>query len=197
AHHGHGHRGRSSHLRGHLGHVTRVAAYGSYAWRNWKQNHHWTTSGAPADPLGAGNTQLLSNLAVTPKAFYDVRKNITQASGAVSSLADVSGAGTYGPALVQATPANQPTWDGTTINFDGLASPNSDFLLSTSAIAGLDLSTQLTVALVLDLQAAGSAVVPLQIGAAANASPWMRLNGLVTTHILAVNTNSHGTPVSS
>ena len=124
--------------------MTLVAPYGSYAWRNWKQNHHWTTSGAPADPLGAGNTALISNLGVTPFLFRDVRKNLSLSGSSVTSLADIKGDGTYGAALVQATSTKQPTWDGTFIQFSGAASPNNQFLLSTSAVTGFDLSLQMT-----------------------------------------------------
>lgn len=93
-----------------------------------------------ADPLGAGNTPLLAALGVTPLVFRDVRRNLTVAGGVVSSLADVKGDGTYGPAWVQPTGTKQPTWDGTTINCDGV----DDFLVSAAATPGVDLSLPLT-----------------------------------------------------
>lgn len=140
--------------------MTRIAEYGSAAWRRWKHDHHWAAVGT-VDPLGAGNTALIgaSGLNVTPLAFYDVRKNITLATG-VSSLGDVSGAGTYGPALVQATTTQQPTWNGTTINFDG----STQWLLSATSVAGLLLSNALTVALVADVSGAAGGTAFYEVG---------------------------------
>lgn len=110
---------------------------------NWHGDTHGRSLGmlapsTPADPLGAGNTalvQALTTAGFTPITFHDIRQNRTVATG-VSSLLDVKGDGTYGPALVQATTTKQPAWDGTTANFDGV----DDFLLSASALAALDLS---------------------------------------------------------
>lgn len=151
--------------------MTRAAPYGSAAWRAWKHDHHWAAGGgAPADPLGAGNTALIgaSGLNVTPLAFYDVRKNLTVASGTASSLADVSGVGTYGPALNQATQAAQPTWDGTTLNFDGV----NDFMLSASTVTGLDISTIITMVLVADIQTTVTSKTAAAIGASGGVSPF-------------------------
>ena len=122
---------------------------------------------APADPLGAGNTALISasGLNVTPLAFYDVRKNLTVAGGTASSLADVSGVGTYGAAIVQATQADQPAWDGTVLTFGG-----ATFMLTGSAITGLDLSGTLTVALVADVPSLSGGVA-VAIGAASGGTP--------------------------
>lgn len=105
-------------------------------WYCYRQN-----GTIPFDPLGAGNTQLLSDLGITPVAFHDVRS--LKATGATASLADVSGAGTYGPALVQGTPANQPTFDGTYLNFNGAGQ-----CLVGSAMAGLTLSAPVTLAII-------------------------------------------------
>lgn len=113
-----------------------------------------------SDPLGKGNTQLLNSLAVTPKAFYDVRKNLSQSGGNVSSLLDVSGAGTYGPSLTP--PSTAPTWDGTVINTNA-----TSYLKSSSTITGADVSTQLTVVYVGDW------------GATAGKVPWELGNGAV------------------
>jgi hypothetical protein len=101
-------------------------------------------SSAPVDPLGAGNTALLAALAVTPILFHDVRS--LGATGAIGSLPDVSGVSAlYGGALTQGTGADQPTWNGTTLNFDGA----NDSLVSAS-LAALDISTSLSLALVAD-----------------------------------------------
>jgi len=171
--------------------VTRVAAYGSYAWRNWKQNHHWTTSGAPADPLGAGNTQLLSDLAVTPKVFHDVRKSLALSGSTPTALGDVSGVGTYGPSLTVS--GSGMTWDGTTLKTNG-----TGYLLSASAVTGLDLSTQITIALIADIGDKAGGAVPLQIGAAANAAPWLRLNNASGTGVpITINSSSHGAGTAS
>lgn len=139
-----------------------------------------SSSSAPVDPLGAGNTALIAALGVTPLGFWDVRKNLTSAAGAVSSLADVSGAGTYGPALVQATGAKQPAWDGTTINFDGV----SQYLLSATTVTGLDLSTPLTSVLIADVQSTTNARIAAVIGAAAAGAPNWRVPGVVTGPLL-------------
>jgi len=167
--------------------VTRAAVYGSAAWRAWKHDHHWATTPPSGDPLGAGNTALLSNLAVTPLAFYDVRKNLTLNGSNVSSLGDVSGAGTYGPALVQATSGNQPPWDGTTINFSGGA--GGDYLLAGSTVAGLDLSTHLTMVLVADIQSTTTGAFAAVVGAAAAGNPQWRIDTL-TGPVIGVNDQS-------
>lgn len=127
---------------------------------------------ASVDPLGAGNTALLgaSGLDVTPFGFWDVRRNLTIVSGTASALGDVKGDGTYGPALAQATAANRPAWDGTTLNFDGV----NDSLLSQSAIPGLDLSLNpcaYTDVIVADVGATAIKVVG-SIGAASGTPAW-------------------------
>lgn len=96
------------------------------------------------DPLGAGNTKLMSDLGVTPFLFRDVRQGLSLSGSNVTSLPDVSGIGTYGPALAPPLSTNQPTWDGTFIQFSGAASPNNQYLRSSSAVTGLDLSLQMT-----------------------------------------------------
>lgn len=169
---------------------------------NWHGDTHGRSLGmlapvVPADPLGAGNTALQTALGVTPLGWWDVRQNLTTASGAASSLADVKGDGTYGPALVQATGANQPTWDGTTLNFSGAVTPNNQFLVSASAATGLDLSTQLTVALIVDGQTATTTAVLANIGAAAGGSPWWRVSELGTGGAFITNTSTHGAALSS
>lgn len=96
--------------------------------------------GRGSDPLGEGNTQLIADLGVTPLGLWDVRKNLTlDGSGNASSLVDV----VNGIDAAQATSTKRPAWDGTTLKFDGV-----DDVLLTSALASLDLSQPITVALV-------------------------------------------------
>lgn len=121
--------------------------------------------GSAKDPLGAGNTTLISALAVTPVVFYDVRKNLTLSGSNVTSLKDVSGAGTYGPIL---NGNSTPTWDGTLINTNG-----TSYLLSASTATGLDLSLGVTVVIVCSTTAAVGKVY-WAIGAAAGATPYVR-----------------------
>jgi len=161
--------------------VTRAAVYGSAAWRRWKHDHHWAAS-AQSDPLGTGNTALISSLGVTPIFFYDVRKNLTLSGSNVSSLKDVKGDGTYGPSLTP--PGTAPTWDGVTITTTG------GILISSSTITGLDLSAQLTVAMIAD--AGGSAGTDFwQIGPTAAGTPNWR--GQVKTGNLFLTSTSTNT----
>lgn len=134
--------------------MTRAAPYGSAAWRAWKHDHHWGST-ATVDPLGAGNTTLISALGVTPFAFYDRRKNLALSGSNVTSLKDVKGDGTYGPTLAPPLTTNQPTWDGSQINFSGGVSPNNQYLVTASTLSALDLSTQLTFAFVGTLSGTG------------------------------------------
>ena len=107
--------------------------------------------GGAVDPLGAGNTKLLSDLGITPVAFHDVRK--LGASGAIASLPDVSGGMTYGGPLTQGTGGNQPTFDGTYLNFNG-----SGQCLVGSAMAALTLSAPVTLALIAQIPNANGIV---------------------------------------
>lgn len=101
-------------------------------------------SGQLVDPLGEGNTALLAALGVTPILFHDVR--LLGSPGAIGSFPDVSGnAALYGGALTQGTGGAQPTWDGTTLNFDG-----SNDTIASALLAGIDISTALTFAMVAD-----------------------------------------------
>lgn len=102
------------------------------------------SGGSSVDPLGAGNSALISSLGVTPFLFRDVRKGLSLSGSNVTGLADVSGIGTYGPALAPPLSTNRPTWDGTFINFSGGVSPNNQYLLSASAVTGFDLSLEMT-----------------------------------------------------
>jgi len=92
------------------------------------------------DPLGAGNTKLLADLGVTPRFFYDRRKNVTSSAGALTAWGDVTGAGTYGAAITPSVGA--PAYNGTYISTDGAS---SQMRMSTG---GLDLTQPWTVALV-------------------------------------------------
>lgn len=163
--------------------MTRAAPYGSAAWRAWKHDHHWASTGT-VDPLGAGNTKLLSDLGVTPLSFWDVRRNLTVSGGTASSLADVKGDGTYGPALVQATGAKQPAWDGTTLTFDGVA----QYLVSASAISGVDLSAEMTIAIVEDAETS-SGKVAWQISDATDTPYWRRITTTVFRCVTSADTN--------
>lgn len=55
-------------------------------------------------------------------AIYDTRYGVTTATG-VSQWADARGSSGFGPSMVQATGANQPTWDGAllTMTSDGVS----------------------------------------------------------------------------
>lgn len=142
-----------------------------------RRRHHPAT-----DPLGAGNTALIAAVGVTPLGFWDVRRNLTLATG-VSSLADVKGDGTYGPALVQATGTSQPAWDGTYLTTNG-----TTFLKSASTITGADVSTQLT-ALFIGDWGATAGKVPWELG---NGTVFWR--GLINTGLVfRVTTSTNGT----
>ena len=153
------------------------------AFPAYRRSHRSTNGRAIAlfasDPLGAGNTKLIANLGVTPILFYDVRQNLTVAGGTASSLADVSGKGTYGAALAQATQAKQPTWNGTVLSFDGV----TDFLLSTAAIPGLDLSGPLTMAVVMDSTAPANKAVVCVGQADGTGQNWTPGSGTSTTPV--------------
>lgn len=150
-----------------------------------------------ADPLGQGNTALLgpSGLNLTPLGFWDVRQNLTASGGTVSSLADVKGDGTYGPALVQATQANQPAWDGTTINFNGGVSAQT--LVSASVVTGADVSLPLTAAIVIDVSETTVGRVAATIQAAAGAAPFWRIPFVTTGPVYGSIGDKSGTIAST
>jgi hypothetical protein len=130
--------------------VTRSASASGAATRRRRR------SGGGA-PLGTPDlAKLLADLGVTPITFHDVRK--LGAAGAVGSLPDVSGGTTYGGALTQGTPSAQPTWNGTTLNFDG----TTDFLAG-AVLAALDVSAPLTIVFIADWSSASSGAVPYSI----------------------------------
>lgn len=91
-------------------------------------------SGAlPFDPLGLGNTQLISDLGGNSAvlAFYDVRQNVTLSGLTVPAWDDVRGAGAgFGPTLSGA--GHAPAWDGVNqlVTTDGAAT-----YLASSAVA--------------------------------------------------------------
>jgi len=102
---------------------------------------------AATDPLGAGNTALVTALGgdAAVLAFYDVRKNVTLNGSTVSQWDDVRGATGFGPSLAQATAANQPTWDSAALTMT-FNTTSAD--LHTPATALFDLSSGLSIAYV-------------------------------------------------
>jgi len=92
------------------------------------------------DPLGAGNTKLLSALGITPTFFYDRRKSVTSSAGALTAWSDVTGVGTYGGAIVPRVGA--PTYNGSYIATDGATSQMQ------ISVGGIDISQPWTMALV-------------------------------------------------
>lgn len=172
---------------------TRAAPYGSPEWRAWKHQHHWAPVSTAVDPLGAGNTALIAALGVTPLGFWDVRKNMTLNGGNVSQLADVSGAGTYGPALAQANATVQPAWDGTVINTtgSGTSGGGTDWMQTTGAF---DLSTALTFVLVAD-QAGLVGKVAADISTSADATNFRYIVG--SGSLFHVSSSGNGTGATS
>lgn len=142
--------------------------------------------GPLADPLGAGNTALITALGgnAAVLAFYDARVGVTLASGKVSAWADVRGAG-FGPSLVQATPANQPAYDGANITVDGV----STCLISGATAAMFNLvGVAMTLVVVGSINTASGSVAGIGDGATTD----MLLVRGVSSKIFGVGGNNSG-----
>ena len=126
--------------------MTRAAVYGSAAWRTWKHDHHWATTGAPADPLGAGNTALVAALGGNSAvlAFYDVRKNVI-ATTTVSEWDDCRGPSGFGPSLIQGTGSSQPRWDSTNLL---ISSAGGAETMVTSSVSQFNVGSGLTLCVI-------------------------------------------------
>ena len=116
--------------------MTRIAPYGSPAWRRWKHDHHWAT-----DPLGEGNTALISALGgnAAVLGFYDARKNVTLSGSTVTQIDDVRGAVGFGPSLIGT--GHAPTWNASAQRASNTA---STMFLQTTATSKFDVSGPLT-----------------------------------------------------
>jgi len=142
--------------------VTRAAVYGSQTWRNWKHDHHWSSTG---DPLGAGNTALIGALGGRSAvlAFYDTRVGVTPSGATITAWNDVSGVGTYGPAM--ALSGTAPGWDSTNLLIT--CNANTGFL-QTATSSLFDLSTAKTL-VVVGTAAVGSGAALVDINDGSNA----------------------------
>jgi len=93
--------------------------------------------GASVDPLGAGNTALVSALGGSSQVigFWDVRKNVTVSGATVTAWDDVRGSSGFGPTFVGT--GHAPAWDATNLI---ISNATSSQYLVTAATAALDYS---------------------------------------------------------
>ena len=92
---------------------------------------------AVVDPLGAGNTQLLSDLTtlgVTTLGLYDVRMGVTLSGATVTGWDDVRGASGFGPHLDGT--GHAPAWDATNLIISNAVSTQ---YLHSAAVATFDM----------------------------------------------------------
>lgn len=100
------------------------------------------SGGAAADPLPAGDTQLITDLGGDSQvlAFYDTRQGVTVDTGKVSQWDDVRGAVGYAPSLAQATAGNRPSWDAVNETITTVGDGVTVNTLATAADATFSLS---------------------------------------------------------
>lgn len=166
--------------------MTRSLVYGSAEWRRWKHHHHWATGAQPADPLGAGNTALISALGGNSVVlgFWDTRQaaSITLSGSSVATWADVRGSSGFGPTLAPAFSGQKPAWDATNlvINFTASSSHN----LENASVSGWSLATGLSVALVLGSATAVIAGVFAEVAAASPSSLRLTTSNPSTNYVV-------------
>ena len=129
--------------------MTRAAVYGSPAWRRWKHDHHWATTGAPADPLGAGNTALIAALGGNSAVlgFHDARlaSSLTISGSNVAAWADVRGAG-FGPTINKNGANAGAVWDA--VNLLVKTNGTNATAMFSSAVSLYDTSQAISLVLV-------------------------------------------------
>lgn len=120
---------------------------------------------ATAVPTPADIAQLQTDMGLTAFGLWDVRggttaTGLTVVGGGVSRWEDVRGTATYPNNSLTAAGSLRPSWDGTSVNTDGV-----DDALATAALAALDLSAQnytVTAALAVSLGTAGNYIVVIR-----------------------------------